>query len=403
MWFLLSFLSHPYGLAEERLTVTQYMPPPVFDRPPLPVLVSVAPPARQRRVTVAFRAILAIPHLVVLYVLGLVASIMAVIGWFAALFTGSIPVFSATFLAGYLRWYFRVVAYVLLLTDVYPPFTLDESEYPVRFAIQPGRLNRLAVFFRLVLLIPAAVVAFLLSYGIATIVLFVTWLIALITGRLPVSLHLALAAVLRFQVRYFGYGYLLTATYPTSGLFGDATGALGFGAEQLPDPWRLPLTGGAKRLLALFLALGLITVGGAGVAVAEAAGTAVNAATAAIQVDAAYQRLAQQLSATEAGQTACKQAAQPLPCIQAILKKMSGYTTTFDTSVRNTAMPANARPDQEKLVADGTAAARILNQLGTAKAAQYTSILNSSNLNGYLNGLDTESQALEQRLLSDGT
>jgi hypothetical protein len=335
------------------------MSPPVFDRPPLPVLVSVAPPARQRRVTVAFRAILTIPHLVVLYVLGLVASIMGVIGWFAALFTGSIPVFCATFLAGYLRWYFRVVAYVLLLTDVYPPFTLDESDYPVRFAIQPGRLNRLAVLFRLVLLIPAALVAFLLSYGIATIALFVTWLITLITGRLPVSLHLALTAVPRFQVRYFGYGYLLTASYPTSGLFGDATGTPGFGAEQLPDPWRLPLTGGAKRLLALFLALGLITVGGAGVAVAEAADTAVNAATAAIQ---------------------------------AILKKMSGYTTTFDTSVQNTAMPVNARSDQAKLVADGTAA-----------AARYTSILNSSNLNGYLNGLDTESQALERRLLSDGT
>jgi hypothetical protein len=140
---------------------------------------------------------------------------------------------------------------MLLLTDVYPPFTLDESDYPVRFAIQPGRLTRLAVFFRIVLLIPAAVVGFLLSYGIATIALFVTWLIALVTGRLPVSLHLALAAVLRFQVRYFGYGYLLTATYPTAGLFGDAPVTLGFGVEQLPDPWRLPLTGSAKRLLAL--------------------------------------------------------------------------------------------------------------------------------------------------------
>ena len=51
-------------------------------------------------------------------------------------------------------------AYLFLLTDEYPPFTLEDVEYPVR-PILPGRgpLNRVAVFFRLILAIPAGVFA----------------------------------------------------------------------------------------------------------------------------------------------------------------------------------------------------------------------------------------------------
>ena len=60
---------------------------------------------------------------------------VAIIGWFGALFTGRLPVFAADFLAGYLRWLTRVFAYTILLTDVYPPFTLEDAEYPVRVAV----------------------------------------------------------------------------------------------------------------------------------------------------------------------------------------------------------------------------------------------------------------------------
>src|SRR5205814_404962 len=81
-----------------------------------------------------------------------------------------------------------------LLTDVYPPFTLDDGDYPVRLAVMPGRLNRLAVLFRFFLLIPCWIVQGVVTYGALTIFMFVTWLIVLITGQMPDAIHQALAA-----------------------------------------------------------------------------------------------------------------------------------------------------------------------------------------------------------------
>src|SRR6185312_13176690 len=115
---------------------------------PAPVLVAFAGSAPQSRLTVAFRILMAIPQLIVLWLLGIAAIVVVIIGWFGALFTGRLPVFAADFLTAYLP----------LLTDVYPPFSLDDADYPVRVAVQPGRLNRLAVLFRLFLLIPCWIV-----------------------------------------------------------------------------------------------------------------------------------------------------------------------------------------------------------------------------------------------------
>jgi hypothetical protein len=120
-----------------------------------PILLAIPEPTGQRRLTVLLRIILVIPHLVELWALGIVAEIIAVIGWFGALFTGRLPRFAEDYLSGYLHWQVRVSAYCVLLTEAYPPFALGDSDYPVRVAIPPpGPLNRLAVFFRLILAIP---------------------------------------------------------------------------------------------------------------------------------------------------------------------------------------------------------------------------------------------------------
>jgi len=200
------------------------MPPPYQQSGgATPIEVGFAGPAPQRRVTVLFRIFLAIPQIIVLYILTIAAEFVAIIGWFGALFTGRLPEFAAEFLSGVLRWQARVNAYALLLTDQYPPFALEDVDYPVRVVTSRGQLNRLAVFFRLILAFPAAIVVGVLTYGTYTIVLFVTWLIVLFTGRMPESLHFAISAVLRYSLRYIGYLLLLTAEYP-SGLFGDQPG-----------------------------------------------------------------------------------------------------------------------------------------------------------------------------------
>jgi hypothetical protein len=363
---------------------------------------------------VAFRLILVIPHAVVLWALGTFAAILVIIGWFAALFTGRLPDFCASFLVVYLRWYLRVMAYLLLLTDVYPPFALEGDGYPVRFAIQPGRLNRLAVLFRIILVIPAAVLSMLLQYGVVTIVLFIAWLITLITGSLPASLHQAFAAVLRFQARYFGYAYMLTATYP-GGLFGDRRtsgyAAPGYAAPdydalhvgmpgplQLRTEWQLTLGDGARLLVIVFIVLGAVT-GVGGIAFSTNLTGKVNAAEAAVQVQNAYQRLTSQVSRLESSEASCKQAPQPLTCAQSVLKSMASDMTAFNTSIQNTAMPHDAAADQRKLEADITEATRILSKLSTAQSAsQYSAILASSNLTAYLDGITSDSQALYKSL-----
>ena len=184
------------------------------------ILVAFAEPAQQNRLTVLVRIILAIPHLVVLWALGIAAEIVVIICWFAALVLGRLPEGLAGFLTGYLRWLVRVQAYLFLLTDRYPPFELDEADYPVQLLLRPGPLNRLAVFFRIILAIPAYLLTLLVLFGMETIVMFVTWLIVLIAGRMPRPLHEAIAAGLRYYIRFAGYMFLVTGTYPW-GLFGD--------------------------------------------------------------------------------------------------------------------------------------------------------------------------------------
>jgi len=96
----------------------------VGDYPRLRVEVDAALEGRNR-LTTFFRYLLLIPHILVLIVLGIGAAFVIMIAWFAVLFTAKWPEGLRSFLVGYLRWSIRVNGYALLLTDEYPPFSLD--------------------------------------------------------------------------------------------------------------------------------------------------------------------------------------------------------------------------------------------------------------------------------------
>src|SRR5258708_10103377 len=106
------------------------------------------------------------------------------------------------------------------MAEEYPPFGWRDADYPVSVAARPGRLNRLAVLFRFILIIPAWCVGAALEYGLGTIMMFITWLIVVTWGRMPRPLYQAIAAVVRYWARIKAYWYLLTDVYP-AGLFGD--------------------------------------------------------------------------------------------------------------------------------------------------------------------------------------
>ena len=101
-----------------------------------PVQLGVVEPAEYNRWLPLVKWLLAIPHYFALVFLGIGALVVLVIAFFAVLFTGDYPRGMFDYLLGVQRWALRVSAYVLLMVDEYPPFTLDDDpSYPARLEI----------------------------------------------------------------------------------------------------------------------------------------------------------------------------------------------------------------------------------------------------------------------------
>ena len=98
---------------------------PPFGSGPYPVTFDVDYPEQSNRWSVALRLILAIPQLIVLVFVLLAWLVTVVIAWFAILFTGRYPEGLYSFGVGVQRWTLRVQAYLLLMRDEYPPFSLE--------------------------------------------------------------------------------------------------------------------------------------------------------------------------------------------------------------------------------------------------------------------------------------
>ena len=377
---------------------------------PAPVLVAFAGPAPQSRLTVAFRILLAIPQLIVLWLLGVAAGVITIIGWFGALFTGRLPVFAAEFLTGYLRWLSRVYAYNYLLTDAYPPFTLDDADYPVRLAVTPGRLNRLAVLFRFFLLIPCWIVQAVVSYGALTIFMFVTWLIVLVTGQMPDPIHQGLAAVLRYQVRTLGFATMLTSAYP-GGLFGDPQAQPGYGMQPgygvQPEyaqagygapaegpagglSWRLVLSAAARKLVILFIVLGVVLAAVNGAVQAALAGNSVSALSAAKQVVADIGPSRDALDNYSANVQACN---NQLSCVEGVDRKVAATLNTFAAELRGIAMPSQATMANAALAAAVSDTAAKFAELSTAPSA--TKYISEAQASGLQQSVDKINQAYD--------
>ncbi len=75
-------------------------------------------------VGILVKYIILIPHFIVLYVLALVVGVLVLVTWIPVLFTGQYPDWGRDLVGGHLRWTVRVFAFLLGLTDSYPPFRL---------------------------------------------------------------------------------------------------------------------------------------------------------------------------------------------------------------------------------------------------------------------------------------
>jgi hypothetical protein len=88
-----------------------------------PARLEVDYPERLSRWKIFVKWLLAIPHMIILYGYGILASCITLVAFFIILFTTRYPRTLFDLVVGYYRWNNRVYAYVLLLTDEYPPFT----------------------------------------------------------------------------------------------------------------------------------------------------------------------------------------------------------------------------------------------------------------------------------------
>lgn len=99
--------------------------PPFGDGAYPVALLLKAPRAPRDRLGIILRIILVLPHLAILWVLGIAWATTTVVAWYAILLTGNYPATLYGFALDVFRWSTRVEAYLLLLCDQYPPFSFD--------------------------------------------------------------------------------------------------------------------------------------------------------------------------------------------------------------------------------------------------------------------------------------
>lgn len=86
--------------------------------------------------------------------------------------------------------------------------------YPVTFeADYAEQRNRLTTFFRLILMIPVAIVLYVFLI-VAYFAIVIAWFAIVITGHYPKGLYKFVADTNRFLARVTAYGVLLTDAYP---------------------------------------------------------------------------------------------------------------------------------------------------------------------------------------------
>jgi hypothetical protein len=211
-------------------------PPGVLPEKPLAVRLSLRDDLKRSRLTVFFRLLLALPHLVWATLWSYAALLAAVAQWFFALFAGRPAEPLRRFIGAWVRYQAQVYAYLLLATNPFPGFVGDPG-YPLEVEIEPqGPQRRLVTLVRLLLALPALVVAYGLAL-VAFVAAILGWFASLALGRMPEGLRNVVAFVVHYWSQVYAYTYLVTERYPYSGPRGSAPEV----EEEPFEPEALPI------------------------------------------------------------------------------------------------------------------------------------------------------------------
>lgn len=194
--------------------------PPIY---PITVQMPVDDEQRNRWLAAAgivlIKLILLLPHILLLFLFGMMIQILAWIGYWGIAFTDRLPDPVRRLEIIFLAWITRVVAWFAGTTDVYPTFGTDQ-DYPVTVTVEAApqpRSRLLAVLgiflLRTVAALPHFVILFLMSFGVL-LVAWVGYVIVVFTGQLPLGIHEFILNYQRWWARAWGWTVALTDEYP---------------------------------------------------------------------------------------------------------------------------------------------------------------------------------------------
>jgi hypothetical protein len=205
-----------------------WQPPPAYPLAPdaYPVNVSYDREARINRlwgipvIGQLVRWVLLIPHILVMMLVAIVASIQILLAWIPVLLLGRFPGWGYRWIGGLLGYSLRVSAYALLMTSKYPPFSLSGEDHPVSVRFDEGvRINRLwgipviGQMVRAILLIPHLIILWFLAI-LTWFLMLVVWVPVLIFGRQADLIYTLVGGMYRWQLRVSAYLLLMVDRYP---------------------------------------------------------------------------------------------------------------------------------------------------------------------------------------------
>jgi Domain of unknown function (DUF4389) len=213
---------------------------------PRPIRLVVQDDLDRSRLTVFFRLLLAIPVVFWVVIWGIATFVASFVMWLAVLINGTAPSSIHDFVAGWVRYATQVNAYLYLAGNPYPWFR-GSTGYPIDLEIDPpARQNRWSAGFRLLLAVPAIILASTLGsglffggpgggagsssgggeeyaastsisfVGVTAAAAFLAWFAILVRGAAPRGLRDLTAYALGYGAQAVGYLFLLTGRYPTS-------------------------------------------------------------------------------------------------------------------------------------------------------------------------------------------
>jgi hypothetical protein len=180
-----------------------------------PLQASVEQQAEYNRFLPLVKGLLAFPHFFALLFFAIGALFVIAYSFFVVIFTQRYPGGAFDYVVGVQRWAWRLNAYLLLMTDRYPPFSRDDDPaYPARFEIAyPEKVDWWRPLVAWILAYP-----YLLAAGglliAAWVLVWLAFFSILFTKRYPDSFFRFVLVALRWQIRGGAYANWLVTRYP---------------------------------------------------------------------------------------------------------------------------------------------------------------------------------------------